>query len=161
MNDKMHVRAEQLIARQRVEGISEGERLWLEEHLETCAQCAEVATATERGIRALRALSIPVPSALASRTQFRVRLRASELQARGPHWRLLWVACGVSWVFGAATASYVWHGLEWLGHRAGLPDFVWKISFGVWWTLPAIVVVVALLFEKTGETHGMFFPEER
>ena len=161
MNDELHVRAEELIARQRVEGISETERLQLEEHLRNCTQCAEFARATEQAIRSLRALSVPIPSALASRTQFRVRLRAGELQALEPRWRLLWAACGVSWVFGAATASYVWRGLEWLGHRAGLPDLVWKMGFGIWWALPAIVVTVVLLFERTGETHGMFFPEER
>jgi anti-sigma factor RsiW len=161
MNEELHVRAEELIARQQVEGISETERVWLEEHLRNCERCAELARATEQAIRSLRGLSVPIPRALASRTQFRVRLRAQEMQARGPHWQWLWAACGVSWVFGAATATYVWRGLEWLGHRAGLPDVVWKMSFGVWWALPAIVVALVLLFEKTGETNGVPVSEER
>jgi anti-sigma factor RsiW len=161
MNEELHVRAKELIARQRVEGISEAERLQLEDHLRNCEQCAEVARATEEAIRSLRGLSVPIPRALASRTQFRVRLRAQEMQTRGPRWQWLWAACGVSWIFGAATATYVWRGLEWLGHRAGLPDVVWKMSFGVWWALPAIVVALVLLFEKTGETNGVPVSEER
>jgi anti-sigma factor RsiW len=161
MNEELHVRAKESIARQRVEGISETERLQLEEHLRNCTECAEVARATEQAIRSLRGLSVPIPPALASRTQFRVRLRAQEMQARGPRWQWLWAACGVSWIFGAATASYVWRGFEWLGHRAGLPDVVWKMSFGVWWALPAIVVALVLLFEKTGETNGVPVSEER
>ncbi len=160
MNEELHVRAEESIARQRVEGISDAERVWLEEHLRDCARCAEVARATEQAIHSLRGLSVPMPRALASRTQFRVRLRAREMQARGPRWQWLWAACGVSWAFGAATAPYVWRGLEWLGHRAGLPDVVWKMGFGVWWALPAIMVVVFLLFETTGATDGMAFREE-
>jgi hypothetical protein len=88
-----------------------------------------------------------VPRELAARTQFRVRLRAQELQAREPRWRLIWAMCGASWVAGAATAPYVWRGLEWFGHRAGLPDLVWKMGFGVWWALPAIVAAAVLLME--------------
>jgi hypothetical protein len=160
MNEELHVRAEELIARQRVEGISEAEGMWLEEHLRSCAECAEVARATEQAIGSLRGLSVPVPRALASRTQFRVRLHAREMQAHGPRWQWLWAACGVSWVFGAATALYVWRGLEWLGQRAGLPDIVWKVGFGVWWALPATVVAVVLLLEKTGKTDGMPFREK-
>jgi hypothetical protein len=160
MNEELHARAEELIARQRVEGISEAERVWLEEHLGSCAPCAEAARATEQAIHSLRGLSVPVPRALASRTQFRVRLRAREMRARGPRWQWVWAACGVSWVFGAATAPFVWRGLEWLGRRTGLPDVVWEMGFGVWWALPAAVVVVVLLLEKTGETGGMPFQEE-
>jgi hypothetical protein len=160
MNEKLHVSSQELIARQSVEGISEPERMWLEEHLRTCVQCAEVARATEQAIHSLRGLSVPVPRALMSHTRFRVRLRAREMQAHGPRWQWFWAACGVSWAFGAATTPYVWRGLEWLGHRAGLPDMVWKMGFGVWWALPAIVVIVVLLFEKTAETDGIPFQEE-
>jgi hypothetical protein len=122
MNGELHERAERLIAQER----------------------------TEQALRSLRGLSVPLPRALASRTQFRVRLRAQELQAREPRWRLLWAACGASWALGAITAPYVWRALEWLGHRAGVPNFVWEMGFGVWWALPAIVVAVVLLLENAG-----------
>jgi hypothetical protein len=143
----MHGRAETLISKQRVEGISAAEQEWLSQHLRECTRCAESANATQQALRSLRTLSIPLPRELAARTQFRVRLRAQELQAREPRWRLIWAMCGASWVAGAATAPYVWRGLEWFGHRAGLPDLVWKMGFGVWWALPAIVVATVLLME--------------
>jgi len=143
----MHARAETLIAKERVEGISTVEREWLGKHLRECSQCSEISSATQQALRSLRTLSVPMPRELAARTQFRVRLRAQELQVREPRWRLIWAMCGASWVGGAATAPYVWHGLEWIGHRAGLPDLVWKMGFGVWWALPAIVAAAILLME--------------
>jgi hypothetical protein len=147
VTNELHARAEGLIAKERVEGISAAEQEWLGQHLRECAGCAESANATQQALRSLRALSISMPRELAARTQFRLRLRAQELQAREPRWRLIWAMCGASWVAGAATAPYVWRGLEWMGHRAGLPDLVWKMGFGVWWALPAIVAAGILLME--------------
>jgi hypothetical protein len=147
MTNDLHARAETLIAKERVEGISPVEQEWLSKHLGECAQCTESANAMQQALRSLRTLSISVPRELAARTQFRVRLRAQELQAREPRWRLIWAMCGASWVAGAATAPYVWRGLEWIGHRTGMPDLVWKMGFGVWWALPAIVAAAVLLME--------------
>lgn len=147
MTNDLHARAETLIAKERVEGISPVEQEWLSKHLGECAQCTESAHAMQQALRSLRTLSISVPRELAARTQFRVRLRAQELQAREPRWRLIWAMCGASWVAGAATAPYVWRGLEWIGHRTGMPDLVWKMGFGVWWALPAIVAAAVLLME--------------
>ena len=147
MTNKLHTRAETLIAKERIEGISTAEQEWLGQHLRECTQCAETASATQQALRSLRTVSVPLPRELAARTQFRVRLRAQELQAREPRWRLIWAMCGASWVAGAATAPYVWHGLEWIGHRTGMPDIVWKMGFGVWWAVPAIVAAAILLME--------------
>ena len=147
MTNDLHARAETLIAKERVEGISPVEQEWLSKHLGECAQCTESANAMQQALRSLRTLSISVPRELAARTQFRVRLRAQELQAREPRWRLIWAMCGASWVAGAATAPYVWRGLEWIGHRTGMPDLLWKMGFGVWWALPAIVAAAVLLME--------------
>lgn len=148
MTNDTHARAEGLIAKERVEGISAAEQEWLGGHLWECARCAEGARATEQALRSLRTLNVPFPRELASRTQFRVRLRAQELQGREPRWRLVWMMCGASWVAGAATAPYVWRGLEWIGHRLGVPDLVWQMGFGVWWALPAIVAAAILLMES-------------
>jgi hypothetical protein len=145
-----HERAEALIAKERVEGLAAGEQEWLAAHLRDCEQCAATANATAQALRSLRTLSVPMPRDLARRTQFRVRLRAQELHAHEPRWRMVWIASGVSWVFGAATAPYVWRGLEWIGSRAGLPKLVWEMGFGVWWALPAIVAGVILLIEHAG-----------
>jgi anti-sigma factor RsiW len=151
MSKELHAWAEQLIAREQVEGISVADRQWLRQHLAECAACAARASATEQAIRSLRNLSVPLPPALASRTQFRLRIRAQQLRGE-PRWRMVWAACGLSWAFGAATAPYVWRGLEWAGHRLGVPNIVWELGFGLWWALPAAAVAVILLM--TGAGHN-------
>jgi len=150
MSEDLHAKASHLIAQERIEGISEVERQWLERHLQECEQCAEQTRTTDAAIRALRGVGVPLPRSLASRTQMRLRLRAQQLHAQEPHWRLIWAACGVSWAFGAVTAPYVWRSLAWLGHRVGMPKIVWEMGFGLWWALPAVVVAVILLSTNAG-----------
>lgn len=146
-----HARADSLIAKERVEGISPAEQEWLAAHLRRCAECSASADAIQQALRSFAAQHLPLPRGLAARTQFRVRLRAQEMRsARQPRWRLVYMVCGASWVAGAATAPYVWRGLEWIGHRAGLPDLVWKMGFGVWWALPAIIAAAILFAESAG-----------
>jgi hypothetical protein len=148
-----HARAESLIAKERVEGISPAEQEWLAGHLRECGQCSASVEATQQALSSLLSLQVTAPRGLAARTQFRVRLRAQEMRsARQPRWRLVYLMCGASWVAGAATAPYVWRGLEWIGHRAGLPDLVWKMGFGVWWALPAIIAAAILFAESSGNT---------
>jgi hypothetical protein len=151
MSQETHARAEQLIAQERVEGISETDQNWLRQHLAECGDCAAHAELTGKAIRSLRGLSIALPTSLASRTRFRVQMRAQQLRSE-PRWRMVWAACGISWAFGAATAPYVWRGLEWVGHRMGLPNIIWELGFGLWWALPAAVVAVILLIEKAGRS---------
>jgi len=151
MSEQLHARAEQLIAQERVEGLSAADQQWLTRHLVECKQCAEFVRETEQAIRALRGISVPLPKTLVSRTQFRVRLRAQQLRGE-PRWRMVYVACGISWAFGAATAPYVWRVLEWAGHRMGLPSIIWEFGFGLWWALPAVVVAVMLLMENAGRS---------
>ena len=148
MNDSLHQRAKQLIAQERIEGLSASDQQWLQQHLQDCSDCAAVSSATTQALRSLRAISVPVSANLASRTQFRVRLRAQQLQVQEPRWRIVWLSCAASWIFGAATAPYVWRGLQYLGHRAGVPNIVWQMSFALWWALPAIAVGAILLAEN-------------
>ena len=148
MSAELHARAEQLIAQERVEGISQADRDWLDAHLLECERCAEFARETDQSLRALRTAAIPLPSGLAGRTQFRVRLRAQELREREPKLRALWVACGLSWIFGLASAPYVWSLFQWFGRRTGVPKLVWEVGFGLWWAIPAVFVTVVLLMEN-------------
>jgi hypothetical protein len=150
MNGELHARAEQLIAQQRLEGIAREESMWLDEHLRECANCARLAQDTDAALRSLRQNPIPLPPGLAARTQFRVRLRAQELQEREPKRRLIWIICGMSWALGVATAPYVWRAFEWVGERTGAPKLVWELGFGLWWTIPALVAAAVLLVEKAG-----------
>jgi predicted anti-sigma-YlaC factor YlaD len=148
MSEDLHARALQLVAKARVEGISQLERDWLTSHLQNCEFCSELARQTDRALRSLRTVAIPLPADLASRTQFRVRLRAQELREREPKRRALWLACAVSWAFGILSAPYVWRLFEWLGQQTGAPKIVWEIGFGLWWAVPAAVAAIVLLLEN-------------
>ena len=65
MTNDTHVRAEGLIAKERVEGISAAEQQWLGQHLRECVLCADKANATQQALRSLRTLSVPFPRELA------------------------------------------------------------------------------------------------
>jgi len=144
----LHSRALQLISQERVEGLEASDREWLTAHLQDCAQCNNFARQTENALRSLRTAAIPLPAGLASRTQFRVRLRAQELSEREPKRRAIWLACAISWIFGIASAPYVWRLFAWFGERTGVPKLVWELGFGLWWTIPAVFVAIVLLTEN-------------
>ena len=158
MSENLHASAERLIVKERVEGLSSSERAALAAHLQDCAQCAEHARQTDQAVRSMRTASIPLPAGLASRTQFRVRLRAMELREREPKRRALWLACAASWVFGIASAPYVWRLFQWFGELTGAPKLLLQIGFGLWWTIPAVFAVIVLLLEnarQSGESDWM------
>jgi anti-sigma factor RsiW len=152
MSENLHASAERLIAKERVEGLSPSERASLAAHLQSCALCAEHARQTDQALRSMRTASISLPAGLASRTQFRVRLRAMELREREPKRRALWLACAASWVFGIASAPYVWRIFEWFGQVTGVPKLVWEIGFGLWWTIPAVFAVIVLILENARQS---------
>ncbi len=149
MNENIHNRALQLIARARVEGVPETDLTWLRAHLEECDFCTEQARQTDGALRMLRTSAISLPQGLAGRTQFRVRLRAQELREREPGRRALWVACAASWAFGLVSAPYVWGLFQWFGQRTGVPKMVWEVGFGLWWTIPALFAAAVLLMENS------------
>jgi len=154
MSDAVHDRALQLIAQGRVEGIAEADSTWLRAHLEECDFCAEHARQTDRALRSLRTAVIPLPGGLASRTQFRVRLRAEELREHGLGQKLMWAIAGVSWALGIASAPWVWRAFEWAGHRTGAPKVIWEVGFVMWWAVPALLatgVVLAIWNGRAGE----------
>lgn len=158
MKEISHARVEQLIAKERVEDISQAEHELLGAHLQECESCAEFARKTAQVLRGLRAAGIELPAGLVSRTQFRVRLRAQELREREPRRRMLWLTCGFSWVFGIASAPYVWRLFEWFGQLTGVPRLVLQVGFGLWWTIPALFAAVVLLMEnarQSGEPDWM------
>lgn len=149
MSENAHDRALHLIAQAGVEGLSETDRAWLAAHLEECDFCAEHALQTDRALQLLRTAVIALPEGLASRTQFRVRLRAQELREQEPRRRALWMTCVMSWIFGVASAPYVWSLFQWLGQRTGAPKMVWEVGFGLWWTIPALFATAVLLMENS------------
>jgi anti-sigma factor RsiW len=153
VSENLHARAEELIAKERVEGLLSFERNELASHLQKCSRCAEHARQTDSALRRMRTAAIPFPAGLAARTQFRVRLRAQELQEREPQRRALWFACAISWVFGIASAPFVWRVFAWIGERTGVPKLFWEIGFGLWWTIPALFAVIVLFLENASQSN--------
>src|SRR5258707_6187958 len=141
MNENPHIRATQLIAQQRVEGISTEEQSRLAAHLATCELCSAVQAQTAEALNAFRSMNIELPRNLAARAQLRVRLRAEELPARNPGRALLLAIAAVSWVLGLASAPLVWRGFAWLGSEIKFPDPVWPARVEPSWIVPGAVSV--------------------
>jgi anti-sigma factor RsiW len=152
MNDNLHVRAQRLLAESVVEGLRSADETWLREHLAECPACAQEASATQNVLRALRAVPVNVPRDLAARTQLRVRLRAQEAStvASGSFW--LWVVTAASWLLGVFSAPLVWRGFAWLGSNFGLPKLAIEMGFVLWWAVPALVAVGAVLHQRALST---------
>jgi len=144
----VHARAKQLIDQHHVEGLAAQDREWLDAHLQDCAECAAVAQSTESALRALRTKAIPFPAGLASRTQFRVHLRAQQLEERAPRSLAVWAIAGVSWALGIATAPYVWQLFAFMGERLHVPKLAWELGFGLWWLIPALIAGAILLMDS-------------
>jgi anti-sigma factor RsiW len=152
MNDNLHQRAQRLLAESVVEGPRPAEEAWLREHLSECPACAREAAATQNALLALRAVPVNVPRDLAARTQLRVRLRAQETStaASGSVW--LWVVTAASWLLGVFSAPLVWRGFAWLGSNFGLPKLAIEMGFVLWWAVPALVAVAAVLHQRALST---------
>jgi len=160
MSENVHDRALQLITRARVEGLPETDVAWLRAHVETCDFCADLARQTDAALRLMLTAAIPLPHGLASRTQFRVRLRAQELREREPRHRLMWITCGVSWALGVTTAPYVWRIFEWVGQHTGAPKILLQLSFGLWWAIPALIAGAVMLIENARQANASGWQEQ-
>src|ERR1700686_3980645 len=139
IHENLHERARQLISQERIEGIPASENTWLAAHLQECESCADFARKTSAALRSLQTIPIALPVGLAERTQFRVGLRAQQLRQHEPRRRALWIAAGVSWATGVASAPFVWRLFAWLGEPAGVAKLVWEMGFGLRWAVPALV----------------------
>jgi hypothetical protein len=149
-----HTRAFKFMAQRIVEGLSPEQERALELHLAECESCSAEQRRLTESLSALRAVHLDLPPNLASRTQFRVRLRAEELREHGPANRLIWSVAVVSWIFGLATAPFVWHGFEWLGQHAGVPKIALQLGFVLWWGLPALLAAGIVLWQRERGVRG-------
>jgi len=152
MNHGLHERARQLLVESVVEGLRPADETWLREHLAGCPACAQQAAATQNVLHALRSVPVQVPRDLAARTQLRVRLRTLETSkvANGSFW--LWAVTAASWVLGVFSAPLVWRGFAWLGANFGLPKLALEMGFVLWWAVPALVAVGAVLHQRALST---------
>jgi hypothetical protein len=149
MTEDVHARARRLVDEERIEGIlSDANSVWLSGHLRDCEQCEHAAGETNRALASLRSGGVEVPRGLASRTQMRVRLRADELRGRDLGNKLLWAVSGLSWAAGVASAPWVWRGFAWMGEHTGMPKTLWEMGFVLWWAVPALFAVGAVLADR-------------
>ncbi len=152
-----HQRAQQFIDACQVEGISPEERTWLDSHLSACEPCSQHAAATERAIQAFRSVHIDTDPALVRATQVRVRARAREIHEEAERMRPVWISAVLALVVTAASAPYVWQGLEWLAARVGAPAWVFQLGFFWFWLIPCLVAAAALAGGLLGEQHAERF----
>jgi predicted anti-sigma-YlaC factor YlaD len=145
-----HARANELMSRRRVESLSSEEDRWLSAHLAGCDFCSAADLQMAEALSTLRSMPISVPRNLASRTQLRVHLRAAELREHGPANRLIWAVAAMSWIFGLATAPFVWRGFAWVGSELHLPKLVWMTGVVLWWVVPALVATGIVLLGQKG-----------
>jgi hypothetical protein len=154
MNENPHQRAQRLLAESLVEGVAAPDQAWLGQHLRDCADCAHEAAATQEALQALRGVPVAVPRDLVARTRLRVRLRAQEANESSRSGLLLWVITAASWLLGVLSAPLVWRGFAWFGGQFGVPRLALEMGFVLWWTVPALVAVAAVLYQR-GVAHGI------
>lgn len=150
MKERTHQRAQKLIAQQHIESISADDASWLSTHLADCDSCSAENQRVNHVLSAMRTAHIDLPRDLASRTQFRVRLRAEELRERSHSGLVLWAVAAISWALGVATAPWVWRGFEWAGNELGVPKFVWMAGVALWWLVPGLVAAGLVVLQKRG-----------
>jgi len=148
MSENVHQRAQQLFAQSMVEGLSAGDQAWLDDHLRDCGACASEIATTNSLLRALRNVPVAVPRDLAVRTQMRVKLRAQEAARTSGSGALLWVMTAASWLLGILSAPFVWRIFTWVGGTLNLPKPLLQVGFVLWWTVPALIAVAAVLYQR-------------
>jgi predicted anti-sigma-YlaC factor YlaD len=148
MSNDLHVRAKNLIAQGCIEPVSSDDQRWLEAHLAQCEFCANEQGQLRESLSALRTMHLDLPANLASRTQFRVRMRAEELREKEPAKKFVWAIAAVSWALGVSTAPWVWRGIEWLGQETGAPKLLLQAGFVLWWSVPPMIAAWAALSDK-------------
>ncbi|HTZ31166.1 MAG TPA: hypothetical protein VMH31_01840 [Methylomirabilota bacterium] len=154
MNETPHARAQKLFAQSLVEGLPPTEQSWLEAHVSECAECA-AETATIRDLlSALRSVPVNVPGDLVARTQLKVRLRAQQTAEVSPSSAMLWIITAASWLLGIFSAPLVWRGFAWFGQRTNLPKPVLELGFVLWWAVPALIALAAVLHQRAASSRA-------
>src|SRR5260370_18740842 len=93
-------------------------------------------------------MHLDLPTTLAGRAQFRVRMRAEELREKEPAKKFVWAIAAVSWALGVSTAPWVWRGIEWLGQETGAPKLLLLAGFVLWGSVPPMIPPLAALSDK-------------
>jgi len=148
MTDNLHIRAQKFFTQSLVEGLTHADQSWLDQHLRECAACARETASTQELLHAFRHVPVSVPRDLAARTQLHVRLRAQETARTSQGNFLLWVITGFSWLVGVLSAPLIWRGFAWVGSYLHVPKLAVEMGFVLWWAVPALFAVAAVLHQK-------------
>ena len=154
MNETPHARAQKLFAQSLVEGLTPTEQSWLEAHVSECAECAAETATTRDLLSALRSVPVTVPGDLAARTQLKVRLRAQQTAEASPSSAMLWFITAASWLLGIFSAPLVWRGFAWFGEQTNLPKPVLELGFVLWWAVPALIALAAVLHQRAASSRA-------
>jgi hypothetical protein len=84
----------------------------------------------------------------------RVRLRAQEISPASRSGIWLWVVTAASWLLGVFSAPLVWRAFAWLGNDFGVPKLALEMGFVLWWTIPALIAVAAVLHQRALSAGG-------
>lgn len=148
MSENLHQRAQQLFSQSLIEGLAASDQQWLDAHLRDCGECAKEIASTSQLLQALRNVPVAVPRDLAVRTQMRIRLRAQESARKEGSGALLWIITAASWTLGILSAPLVWRVFTWVGAELNLPKPVLQMGFVLWWTVPALIAVGAVIYQR-------------
>jgi hypothetical protein len=148
MSENLHTRAQTLLAQSLVEGLSAADQSWLDQHMLECVDCSNEAVRTRELLRAFRNVPVAMPRDLAARTQMRVRLRAQQVAQTSSSNSVLWVITAASWLLGVFSAPLVWRGFAWVGSELNVPKPVLELGFVLWWAVPALAAVGAVLHQR-------------
>jgi len=140
-----HDRAADLIARRGLEDLAAADAAWLELHLSECPECADYAAAFEQTGQLLRSYTITASSALVTRTQSLVRVRAEQLREQQTRMVLVAVSFCIGVLFSTASAWLWWKAGDSVVRWLGLPESIVAPGVLLFWLLPAIAVAVLMV----------------
>ena len=150
-----HERAFELACMAFAESIAETDRLWLEEHLVNCVDCAARTRQTEEMISSLKTVSISAGADLVQSTQRRVRTLGLQREARSRRMRPIWLSSAFASAWMACTAPYLWQSFDLTGHWLHIPDLLWQMGFLVAWFTPALTGAAVALWLRPQLTQVM------
>ena len=140
MNPESHERARSLLRAACIEGISSGERQWLDAHLEDCVECSTEAQSLGAAINSLRFLSVSAPPDVVRRTSLAVHRLAEQPAPKREPAAFLCIAAAMATLWAIVTTPYTWAAFAWLGSVFRVSDVIWQTGFLIWWFLPVTVI---------------------
>ena len=143
-----HEKARFLLRREFVEVISPEDRIWLDAHIERCAECGRYADLSARAVRALDWFPLELDPAAALRVENVVRSRAEAMRSAEAQAKSLWIATAIAIFLTFTGSALTWRVLAWLASQWNLPSDAWQIAFAAFWLLPSLLLALLPLLRR-------------